>query len=337
MRTRFVPALAGGVVLWGVLTVACSSAVDRPAPGGAQWSGHIDGAEAAELRGRPLAVSFDKDERIDVLYRVNPRTMQLRDPFPLDTRGTMAADLSAGNLLLMGTAKDDVQVIDLDTMERTAAVDLGLRWVREAFWVADDVAILLVDARHKTKFVRLRLSTGEVLDEESVRGSFFASADAGDGVVVLTHGYEPEAPAEPDPATLAVMDAGGEFATVRLDDVGAGYHQSADGKTTERALPALAVKGSAATVVGTDGTIVTVDLATLDATVEGQDDSVLGAVTSWFVPAAHAKTFDGTVLTAEWAGDDALLVSGYRAEDRTTHHLGALLYDAGDWSVTVVD
>lgn len=332
------PALVAGVALWGILTVACSSAVQRPAPGGAEWAGKIDGAEAGQLRGRPLAWSWDVDDRTDVLYRVNPRTMQLSDPFPLDTRGTMAADLSDDNLLVLATAKDGVQVIDLDTMQRTVAVDLTIRgWVRDVFWAADDVAILLVDARSKTKFIRLELSTGNVLDEESVRGSFFASADAGDGVVVLSHGYEFEAPVEPGPATLAVMDAAGEFATVRLDDVGAGYHQSADGETTERALPALSVRGSVATVVGTDGTIVAVDLDTLEATVEGEDDSVLGAIASWFVPPAHAKTFDGTELRAEWAGDDALLVSGYRAEDRTTHHLGALLYDAGDWSVTVVD
>jgi hypothetical protein len=328
--------LVAGIVLWGILSVACLSPARR-APGGAEWGGTIDGAEDGELHGRPLAWGWDKDEGIDVLYRVNPRTMQLREPFPFDAKGTIAADLSAGNLLLMATAKDVLQVIDLDTMRRTARVDPGLRSVRDAFWVADDVAILLVDTRNKVKLVRLRPSTGEILDEESVPGTFFAGADAGDGVVVLTHGYEPEAPAEPDPATLGVMDAAGEFATVRLDDVGAGYHQSADGETTELALPALAVKGSAATVVGTDGKIVGIDLDTLEATVEGEDDSVLGAIASWFVPTAHAKMFDGTELKAEWAGDDALLVSGYRAEGRTTHHLGALLYDADDWSVTVVD
>ena len=324
--------------MWGILTLACSSGIRGPAPGGAEWGGTIDGAEGGELRGRPLAWGWDKDERIDVLYRVNPRTMQLSDPFPLDTKGTMAADLSVDNLLLLATAKDGAQVIDLDTMRRTAAVDAGLRWVREAYWLDDDVAVFLVDVRGKTKLVRLQPSTGRILSQESFRGTFFATADTGDGVVVLTHDYDSEeTPAEPLPATLAVMDAAGNFATVRLDDVGAGFYEGPEGEGTARALPALAVRDSVATVVGTDGTIVSVDLGTLEVTVEGEDPSLFDRIAAWFVPPAHAKTFDGTELRAEWAGDDALLVSGYGTANEDTRPLGAVLLDPYDWSVTTVD
>lgn len=336
MRKRLAPALVGGVVLWGILTVACSSAIQRPASGGAGWSGTLGAAPGeAEPRGRPFVVSYDKDARTDTLYRVSPRTMDVTDPLRLDTRGTTAHGVSPDGSLLLATAKDGVHVVDVAS-KTVRSSDPGVRWVREAFWVDDDVVILVADARGATKLIRVRPSTGAVLGRESFRGTFFAAAGTGDGVVLLASAYEPEAP-EPLPATLALMDAAGNFATVELEEIGAGIHSGPEGDGTERALPALAVGESTATVVGTDGTIASVDLATLDVTVDGADHSLLDRLAAWFVPPAHAKTFDGTELRAEWAGPDALLVSGYTTANRRTHPAGAVLLDPDDWSATVVD
>lgn len=337
MRRKLAPALVAGAVLWGLLTVACSAAVDGPAPGGATWGGTIEGRGDPAPAGPPLAVSWDKRTGTDTLYRVYPRTMRLRDPYPLRTRGTMGADLSPDGSLLLANFRGRVQVVDLPRMRDVSRSAISVRGMRDVFWVADDVAILVADGRGKTKLVRFQPSTGTALGVESFPGTYFAVADAGDGVVLLTHGYDVEPPAAPEPATLAVMDAAGEFATVRLDHVGAGFFEASDGAGEQRAVPALAVRDSRATVVGTDGTIVSVDLATLDATVESEDASLLERLAAWFVPPVHAKTFAGTELSAEWAGPDALLVSGYRADERDTEPVGALLLDPDDWSVTTVD
>lgn len=338
MGKRLAPGVTAGVVLWGVLTVACSSAVDRPAPGGASWGGTVGASSEPEPepRGPALALSWHKDTRTDTVYRVDPRTMRLTDPFRLESRATMVEDLAPDGSLLLAAPNGPLQVVDLDTMRRTARVDPGVRGLREAAWVGDDTAILVVDAPNETKLIRIRTSTGEVLDRESVPGAHFAYADTGDGVVLLTHDYPREAPPELLPATLAVMDAEGAFATVELDAIGAGFHDGT-GEGRIRVFPALAVRGSTATVVGTDGAIVSVDLTTLDVTAGGADDSLMSTLASWFVPPAHAKTFDGAELRAEWAGPDALLVSGYRSEHPETWPVGALLLDPDDWSATVVD
>lgn len=332
MGKRLAPGVAAGVLLWGILTIACSSVVVRPEPGGATWGGTLGNARDHEPRGPALAVSWHKGAETDVVYRVNPRTMRLTDPFRLGTRGTLGIDLAPDGSLLLASAKGPVQVVDLDTMRRTARFDPGLHWIREVAWVDEDVAILVVEGPDRTELVRIRPSTGEVLDRRSFRGTTFAFAETGDGVVLLVHDYEYELPPEPPPATLAVMDAAGSFTTVKLHAVGAGFYDE-----YVRVLPALAVRGSVATVVGTDGTIVSVDLTTLDVTVERSDDALKTKLTSWFVPPAHAKTFDGTELRAEWAGPDALLVSGYRTERHETSPVGALLLDPDDWSATVVD
>lgn len=330
---KLTPGVVAGVALWGVLTVACSSAVDAPAPGGATWGGTIEGPGDPEPKGPPLAISWDKRSGTDTLYRVHPRTMKLREPVPLRGRGTMATDVSSDGQLLIATAKDGIRVVDVRRPDEVHEAQVDVRWVREAAWAGDDAAILVVDRPGATLLLRIEVSTGTVLDRASVPGQSFATADAGDGIVVLTSPYTPEAPAEPRPANLAVMDAAGEFATVRLDAIGAGFHD----EDYLRDLPALATRGSVATVVGTDGTIVSVDLDTLDVTVEGEDDSLFDALASWFVPPAHAKSFDGTELRAEWAGPHALLVSGYRTEHPETTAVGALLLDPDDWSATVVD
>lgn len=333
MGKRLAPALAGGVVLWGILTVACSSAIEHPAG----WNGTLGTAvDDPKPRGRPLVVSWDKDARTDTLYRVSPRTMDVTDPLRLETRGSIAADLSPDGSVLLATAKDGIHLVDVSS-NSVRSSDPGIRWVREAFWVDDDVVVLVADAPRATRLIRYRPSTGTVLGRESFRGTFFATADTGDGVVLLAYDYEPEEMHEPLPATLAVMDAAGSFATVELDAVGAGYYDGPEGDGTVQALPALAVRDSVATVVGTDGTIVSVDLGTLDVTVEGADDSLLDRLAAWFVPLAHAKTFDGTQLRAEWAAPDALLVSGYGTSNRETRPTGAVLLDPDDWSATVVD
>lgn len=327
---KLAPGFVAGALLWGVVT-ACSSAVQGPTSGDAAWTGTIEGAEEPEASGPPVALSWHKGAETDTLYRVYPRTMRLRDPLRLHMRGTMGADLSASGSLLLANFRGEVRVVDRATRAVSRA-DTGIREVRDAAWVGEDLAILVAEGAGKTHLVRIEPSTGTVLDRASLRGTRFAFSDAGDGVVLLAHEPDAEPPAEVPPAILAVMDATGEFATVRLDAIGAGFHGE-----YVREFPALAVRGSVATVVGTDGTIVSVDLGTLDVTVEGKDDSLLEALVSWFVPPAHAKTFDGTELRAEWAGPDALLVSGYRNEHPESNPVGAVLLDSDDWSATVLD
>lgn len=337
MRTRYAPALVGGIVLWGILTVACSSAVDRPAPGGPSWDGSIDARSGSPLRGRALAVAWDDDARSDTLYRVGPRDLRLREGFPYHSRGTVAWDVSHDGSVLLATFKGGIRMIDVTRPREVMRYDFGVRGVRAAVWAGDDVAILVTVGRDKTQLVRFEPSTGTVLDLESIPGSMFTSADTGDGIVLLAYGIHEELPAQPEPATLAVMDASGEFASLRLDEVGAGHYLGSVGKMGTRALPGLAVRGARATVVGIDGKVVSVDLDSLEVTVESDDDSVLGELAAWFVPPAHAKSLDATELRAQWAGDDALLVSGYRTEGRETQNAGAVLLDAEDWSATVVD
>ncbi|HEX2056796.1 MAG TPA: hypothetical protein VHI71_00360 [Actinomycetota bacterium] len=293
--------------------------------------------------GQPLALEWSDRAGTLVLYRIDPRTLRLHDGLPLGMRSATHWDVSPdGKSLLVSSSKGQVRVVDLQRWRTTLRKRLGIRAVFDAAWVADDAAILVKVGRGETGLVRLRPSTGTVLDFETVVGTAFTSVDAGRGVVLLAYAEDAPLRARPHPATLAAMDASGRFVTSRVEEIPAGHYRRDGDDFSARALPALAVEGSRATVVTTDGNVVSVDLTDLDVTVEGEDRSLFDELAAWFAPPAYAKTLDGTQLRAEWASPDALLVSGYRtAASRgpraVTEPLGAVLLDADDWSATVVD
>lgn len=338
-----------GFVLWGLLSAACSSAVDRPTPGGARWGGDIDADVGPVLRGPPLAVEWDEARRTESLYWIDPRRLELAGGLPLGTRTTQEWDLSPdGRSLLLASARGQVHVMEVDGMRRRVRTSLGIEGVIDAAWVADDVALLAKIGRGETEIVRLDTSTGTVLGLESVPATAFVTADATNGLVVLAYEDSPgdELPEQPPPVTLAAMDATGAFVVRRIEEVGAGHFHDPDADSPSRALPALAVRGSRATIVGTDGKVVTVDLTDMEVTVEGGGESVLDALAAWFTPPAHAKILDATELHAQWASDDALLVSGYRTTSTRlgrneisydTQPAGAVMMDVDDWSTTVMD
>jgi hypothetical protein len=337
-----------GFVLWG-LASACSAVSDRPTPGGARWGGDIDAGDGPALRGFPLALEWDEARRTESLYRLDPRRLDLMGGLPLHTRTTYQWDLSPdGRSLLLASGRGQVRVVDALRMRGRLRTSLGIEGVVEAAWVADDVALLAKIGRGETEIVRLDPTTGTVLDLDSVPATAFATADATTGIAMLAYA-EPssqELPESPPPVVLAVMDASGALAVERIEEVGAGHFHDPDADSPSRALPALAVRGSRATIVGTDGRVVTVDLTDMEVTVEGEDESVLDVLAAWFTPPAQAKVLDATELHAEWASDDALLVSGYRTTSTRlrrndvsfeTEPAGAVMIDADDWSTTVID
>lgn len=345
MGRRFRAALVTGVVLWAGLTAACSSAVEGP-PTGRGWGGEVAPIERERLRGDALAIDWDEAANTEALYRLDARTLRLHDGFRLRTRGLSAWDLSPDGSLLLASAKTRVRVIDLDRGRYVADFETqGLSFVHGA-WVDDDVAILVGSSRGRSVLVRVRPSTGTVLDRVFFEGTAFAFADAGTAVATLLYSEPKEPPPAPLPVQLAIMDASGREKGLRLDDVGAGWHQAPGADYGSRALPALAAAGSRATVVGTDGTVVSVDLDDFEITVEGEPGSVLESLAAWFVPPAHAKILDATGLRAEWMSEGELLVSGYRTTstrisrndvEMVTDPVGAVVLHADDWSETVVD
>lgn len=327
--------------MWGILSVACSSPAGPPRAGGAEWGGR-DMVREVELPA-PLALNWTDAKETVALYRVDPKTMRLHDELPLGLPSLAHGDISPdGSSAIFATGNGRVRVVDLDRERVTLRKTLGIRSVIDVAWVADDAAILVKVGRGEIELVLLRPSTGTVVALESVAGIAFKSTDAGTRLVLLAYDEHDETPAAPAPVTLATMDASGELATARIDEIGAGHYEGPEDRDATRALPALTVAGSRATLVGIDGTIVSVDLTDLTTTVEGENDSFFDALAAWFAPPAHAKALYATELQAEWVSEDALLVSGYRTTSSPeppgeTEPAGALLLDADDWSATAVD
>lgn len=345
---RFRAALVGGVVLWAGLTVACSSPVESPR-GTRGWHGEVAPIEREGLRGDPLAIEWDEAADTSALYRLDPETLRLHDGLPLNTRVLLPWDVSPDGSTLLASARTSVRLIDLERKRYVGSFETqGFRFV-DGTWVGDDVAILVGTTRGRSVLVRVQPSTETVLDRVFFEGTAFAFADAGTALAVLMYA-EPKdplkLPSAPPPVDFVIMDASGHDEVRRLDEVGAGLFHDPDADYASRAIPALAVAGSTATVIGTDGTVVSVDLTDLEVTVEGKGGSVLESLAAWFVPPAHAKILDATELRAEWISEDELLVSGYRTTstrlsrndvEMVTDPVGAFVLNADDWSETVID
>ena len=335
-----------GCVLWGVLTVACSSATDTDPSGERGWGGRLVPVEREPVRGDALAIAWDEAGNTDRMYRLDAAKLRLHGGLRLGTRALRPLGASPDGSLLLASAKDVVRVIDLEgRMEYAQEFDPRVRGLIEAVWVNEDLAILVGTRWGRTDLALVRPSTGTVVASEWMSGTAFAAAAAGSGVAVLVAEEPVETPRAPKPVTLAVMDGTGAFATRRIDTVGAGFFSDPE-TGMSRAYPALAVAGTRATVVGTDGTVVSVDLDDLEVRVEGDGSSFFEALAAWFTPPAHAKVLDATELRAEWISSGELLVSGHRTTSvpvrrhrsgYVTEPAGAVLLHADDWSATVLD
>lgn len=339
-------ALLAGALMWAGLT-ACSAAVRGP--------GSADRRAAVDLQavpaptnpaGDPVAVLWDASDDTDYLARVDARTLETRRVLDLGRQALRVTSYSpTGRELLMVTSRGHVRVVDLRTPSDDGrfAVDAGR--VVDVGWVSDGVAIVTAIAEERTSFVRIDPRRGRVLGSEEVPGTAFAFGYTSGAVVALLH--DPATREDsPGPTTVAIATSGGDVASARVEEVGSGFFlPDGEDQPYTRLTPGLAVRGSQATVVGTDGTIATVELATMAVEIEGRG-SLFEQMAAWFVPRSHAKTAAGTHLEAEWVAPEALLVTGYRvdvrreSEDAVTEvaePAGAVLFDPRDWSARTVD
>lgn len=338
--------MAGGL-LWGVLTVACSSAVDTPSSSGERgWGGELVPVEREPVQGDALAIAWDEAGNTDRMYRLDAAELRLHGGLRLGTRALRPLGASPDGSLLLASAKDVVRIVDLEgRMEYAQEFDPRVRGLYDAVWVDEDLAILVGTRWGRTDLALVRPSTGTVVAREWMSGTAFAASAAGSGLAVLVAEEPVETPRAPKPVTLAVMDGAGAFATRRIDAVGAGFFSDPE-TGMSRAYPALAAAGTSATVVGTYGTVVSIDLDDLDVRVEGDDTSLFEALAAWFTPPAHAKVLDATELRAEWISPGELLLSGHRTTSVSvrryrsgyvTDPAGAVVLHADDWSATVLD
>lgn len=351
VRTKTVRSVLAGFALWAGVT-ACSAAVG-PAPGTrTPWTRDDALVVSPRIPGRPLAIAWEPraGRKVAVLTRVDPRTLETHGGVRVG--GHRALDTAAspdGTRLLVASGRAPVRVFDPRrmTLVRKIALPQGFA-VAEVAWVGDRVAIAAMAGRGAITFVRFDPSSGEVLGTRRLEGEAFRFARATDGVVVLA--ARPGSPAvqRPGPVTVAALHSSGELVSTEVEEVRAGYfhRDPADFGTAARIEPALAVRGSTATIVGVDATIVNVDLTDMTVKVEGRDDSLFAAVGRWFAPVADAKALDATVLRAAWASPGALVVAGYREDapsgegsglEHSKEPAGAVVIDPSDWSSRTID
>jgi hypothetical protein len=250
---------------------------------------------------------------------------------------------------LLTSGRHEVSVIDPRRMSllRTVELPAGFRSA-ELSWIEDRVAIATTTARGAATFLRFDPTTGEVLGRRRLEGDVFEVVQAREGVVVLAARNGPPWPEQPGPVTIGAMHASGELVSRTIEDVRAGFFlpDEDDPGGGSRLEPGLAVRGSVATVVGVDGTIVAVDLTDMTVTEEGRDGSFFAAVGRWFAPPAEAKSLDATSLDAAWVSSDALVVAGSRTDapsgegrnlEESKEPAGAVLVDATDGSRRTLD
>jgi hypothetical protein len=185
----------------------------------------------------------------------------------------------------------------------------------------------------------------KVVARTTIPGLEAAVARSADGLVLLG-----VADNEIGPATLRVIDAGGNVRSVRLDRIRAGTHfdrasQDPIGVTRGPGLAVDAERG-VAYVVDPDGLVAEVRLADLHVSYHELARSPLARLSSWLEPSAAAKGLDGPVLTAQWLGDGLLAVTGARnaiarlqdgSTSFSTSPLGLRVIDTRDWSERMLD
>ncbi|MDQ3957245.1 MAG: glutaminyl-peptide cyclotransferase [Actinomycetota bacterium] len=347
MRTETARGLLAGVALWAGLT-ACSTAADRSPEASTPWTS--DDAVFAEPRipGRPLALLWDAKRDRHLLSRLDPETMRGTRRVPLGPQGSATSAASpGGNRLVFSSGRRHVLVVDPVRMRLLRKVELPPRFfVTDLAWVEDRVVIATMIRRQATRFVRIDPANGEVLGVRRLAGDAFRYAHAPEGIVVLASKETAPTPEAPGPTTIAALHSSGDLRSAVLEEIPSGYFVPEGARIGDRVEPALAVRGSTATVVGVDGTIANVDLTDFEVTVEGRDDSFFAALGRWMTPPAEAKIVNATSLHAQWASPDALVVSGHRMTATETEggHLdydsapaGVTVFDPRDWSTRMLD
>jgi hypothetical protein len=346
-----VRSVLAGVALWAGLT-ACSTAVGPAPTTRTSWEADDALVVPPRVPGPPLAVVWEPrgDRAVALLARLDPETLEARAGMRFGSYRAMDTAASPdGMRLLVASGRDDVRVIDLRHMRLERTIDLPPGFsVTELAWVEGDVAIAAMVRRGAATFVRFDPATGEVLGTRRLEGGVFRFAAASDGVVVLAARTASPSSGRPGPVTVGAFHASGELLSAEVEEVRAGSFlpHPEDHATAARVEPALAVRGSVATVVGVDGTIANVDLTDMTHRVEGRDDSFFSALRRWAVPPAEAKMIDATSLRAVWATADALVVSGYRTDapsgeergfEASKEPAGVVVIDPSDWSSRTID
>lgn len=302
----------------------------------------------SRIPGRPLAVEWDPKRDAHVLTRLDPQTLRTRGRLDLGAQGVnLTAASPDGSRLLYGSGKQLLLVIDPARLRVVREIELHKRFVRDLAWVEDRVAIATTVWQGTTRFVRFDPTTGEILGVRRMEGEAFRFARIGKGVVVLTAGPGRDETNRPGPVTIAVAEFSGRVVSRRIDDVRGGFFDPEDpDEFATNVEPALAARGSLATVVGVDGTIVNVDLTDLQVTVEGRSDSFFSALGRWLAPPAEAKIANATSLRATWASPDSLVVAGYRTQgtlgpgrslEYSNDPAGLTVIDPADWSARELD
>lgn len=295
--------------------------------------------------GPPLAVVWQHEDNSEYVTRLSPRTLKERGRLDLGRRASRVTSFSPdGRKLMTVTWKGRVRIVDVERMSGETRFPLDLTPVTGVAWVEDSLAIATVGGSDGTEFVAFDPWTERIMNTEAVAGSPFAQDQTAHGVVALLHDTTPGQ--GPGATTIAVYDSADGLSTASLEEVRSGFYLPEGDELYTQLMPGLAVRGSLAVVVGTDGAIVTVDLDTLAVRMQGRGLSLFEKAAAWLVPPAHAKAVAGTKLEARWIGSGDLLVTGYRigvtreTEYSTTEHpepAGALVLDSDDWTARVID
>lgn len=298
---------------------------------------------AAEAASEPVLAGWVGPVGSEV-FLADPLTLE-----PVDGRSVAvpflfsAASVSpeGTRLALGGSEQSALQLVDLQGMRATAAVETGLgEWVERLHWASEDLLLASLSGR-QSHAAAIDPASGEVLRTAALDGVVLDSAPAGEAIAFLL--------ADPDtigPARVAVWD-GSDLRSATLADVPAGYRSEGDSDVyrTRQAVPGFAVDpdGGRALVVPAGSRVAEVDLETMEAAYHDLSEpvSLLGRLRDWLEPAAEAKLVDGPARVAVWLPNGLVAVSGAdwttEGDQVKTDPAGLALIDPGDWSITRID
>jgi hypothetical protein len=299
------------------------------------------------------------------LVRLDPKTLRTRPGRRLAlwefSRGwSYSPDL---RLLVFGNQSSTgfsysparVRVVDVHTLRKVRDVRLGMDGeVIYTHWVAPDRLLAVVQSREDSgnegdppivtdRVVVVDPATGAVRSSKALEGTVIALEKVSDALVLVLEG------SSDGPVRLVVADRDGRVASVTLERVRAGRHETpTEVPRLDTAAVAVDRDGGHAYVLAAGDPVADVSLATLavEYHTPAQPVSVLGRLHNWLEPRAQAKgPLEGSWRHAAWLGEGQLAVFGY---DYSTYQTdeglavrerpsGLLVIDTRSWAAHMVD
>jgi hypothetical protein len=231
-----------------------------------------------------------------------------------------------------------IRVIDAIKMRRAGAIGTRNGQVRAMAWLtpnrivgAEETGIFVVDPVAR-RLVSARATEGQVLGATRTANALVLLLAPDDGI---------------GRARLATLTADGDYRTVELREISAGYRYptQADEPPGERRNPGLAVDaaGGRAFVVGAGEPVAEVELRSLAVSYHepSRPISLVGRLRNWLEPKAEAKgPLLGSTRNVLWLGNGRLAVTGGDGrpgrDGVVVHPAGLSLIDTRSWSVETV-